>query len=430
MKRIYLDYAATTPVDARVMAAMRPYFSAKFGNPGSLHFFGQEAITAVDKARETVARALGVPAPEGFRDVIFTGSATEANNLALRGVVRAFRAAHGKKYHAPRVLISSVEHESVRATCEDLAREGVEIISIPVDRAGMIDVDFVRRHLNIATALVSVAYVNNEIGTIQPIHEIAGIVEDFKERMVPAKTQSAHGARWPLIHTDAVQAFQYLDCSVHRLRVDMMTLSGHKMYGPKGVGALYIKNNELRIKNYEKEKSEPSPLIHNSNLIIPIITGGGQEFGLRSGTENVPAIVGFAEAVRLAVLRREKEAKRVTLLRDYFWNSLRREYKGAQLNGSATHRVANNLNVYFPDVSAADLLVKLDLLGVAVSAGSACASRAAKPSSTLLACGLPDHWIQSSVRFSLGAGTTKGQINDVVKRIQHALKVENSKIKA
>lgn len=417
MKRIYLDYAATTPVDARVMAAMRPYFSAKFGNPGSLHFFGQEAITAVDKSRETVAQALGVPAPEGFRDIIFTGSATEANNLALRGVVRAFRAAHGKKYHAPRVLISSVEHESVRATCEDLAREGVEIIYIPVDRAGMIDVDFVRRHLNIATALVSVAYVNNEIGTIQPIHEIAGIVEDFKERT--GKHESGVSV-WPLIHTDAVQAFQYLDCSVHRLRVDMMTLSGHKMYGPKGVGVLYMKRVVGSKYNVSNEGSS----------ITPVITGGGQEFGLRSGTENVPAIVGFAEAVRLAARAREKEAKRVTLLRDYFWNSLRREYKGAQLNGSATHRVANNLNVYFPDVSAADLLVKLDLLGVAVSAGSACASRAAKPSSTLLACGLPDHWIQSSVRFSLGAGTTKGQINDVVKRIKHALKVENSKIKA
>lgn len=464
MRRIYLDYAATTPIDPLVAAVMKPYFSAKFGNPGSLHFFGQQAIAAVDEARETVAKAIGAPAGAslggGFREIIFTGSATEANNLALRGAVRSFllhsngtgrpsapavegdlRSRHsdvqsrlddqapnasesyhmnatkishrvpllgdrGRKRIIPRILVSAVEHESVLETARDLAREGVEVMYIPVDRTGMIDVDFVRRNLNGNTVLVSVVYVNNEIGTIEPVHELTGIVEEFKERI--ARREGTNVSPWPLIHTDAVQAFQYIDCGINRLRVDMMTLSGHKLYGPKGIGVLYAK----QIANSQGQ------IANGKWPIVPLLTGGGQEFGLRSGTENVSAIVGFAKAVERAARVRAKEAKRVTLLRDYFWHHIRASFKGVELNGSATHRIANNLNVYFPDMRAEDILTKLDLAGVAVSAGSACSSRAAKLSSTLLACGLPEHRIQSSVRFSLGAGTTKGQINEAIKRMK------------
>ena len=278
-----------------------------------------------------------------------------------------------------------------------------------MDREGRIDLDFLRRNLNDRTALVSVIYVNNEIGTIQPIHEIAGIVEKFKERA------GSEGV-WPLIHTDATQAFQYLDCGINRVRVDMMTLSGHKMYGPKGIGVLYIKNQSSIRRRADKNQNE------GGSFVTPIITGGGQEFGLRSGTENVPAIVGFAKAVELVARRREKEVKRVTLLRDYFWHMIKSNFKDVEINGSVTHRVANNLNVYFPGMLAEDILVKLDLAGVAISAGSACASLAVRLSPTLSACGFPQQRIQSSVRFSLGLGTSRGVINEAIKRMRKSLR--------
>jgi cysteine desulfurase len=400
-KRLYFDYAASTPLDPRVERAMRPYFLKQFGNPGSLHSFGQEAIAAVDASRETLARLIGAD----FREVIFTGSATEANNLALRGAVWAWReqAAQSAKAQAPRagvqprMIVSAIEHESVLETARDLEHDGVEVIYLPVNRVGIVDCDALRRALNERTVVVSIMYANNEIGVIQPVAEIAALIADFKKSV-------GKNAIHPLFHTDAVQAFQFLDCDVRALGVDMMTLSAHKIYGPKGIGLLYTKN-----------ATTTKPFSIKSE-----ITGGGQEFGLRSGTENVPLIVGFAKAAELTRAVREKEAKRVLVLRDHLFKGIKKIFLSAEINGanvsadSAENEtmLPNILNVYIPGHTAEDMVVKLDLAGVAVSAGSACRARAMMSSYVIEALGYPKERAKSSLRFSLGRQTTK---DDVVK---------------
>ncbi|MDP2598477.1 MAG: cysteine desulfurase family protein [Candidatus Liptonbacteria bacterium] len=306
MEKIYLDYAASTPVDPRVFEAMRPYFTEKFGNPGSLHSFGQEAIAAVDKSRETIAKALGAD----FREVIFTGSATEANNLALRGVIKRFEY-RISNIEYPRIIISAIEHESVLETARDLEREGIEVVYLPVDRRGVVDLEKLKEALNERTVLVSIMHANNEIGTAQPLFEIHRIIEDFKKR----NSSIPQFLNCPLLHSDCAQAFQFLDCDVDALGVDLMTLSAHKIYGPKGIGALYVRQG--------KEKNVKLP-DSRFQILDSIATGGGQEFGLRSGTENVPLIVGFAKAVELAIAVREKEARRIGDLRDRFWAELKK----------------------------------------------------------------------------------------------------------
>lgn len=370
MKRIYLDYAASTPVDKRVLEAMQPYFTEKYGNPGSLHAFGQEAIAAVDKSREKVAESIGAK----FEEIIFTGSATEANNLALRGFV--------KSNEVNKIVVSAVEHESVLKTAQDLEEENVEVVVVPVSKDGLVDLEKLKAALDRKTALVSVIYAQNEIGTIEPIAEISKMVKAFNPEI--------------LVHTDAVQAFQYLDCDVGKLGVDLMTLSAHKIYGPKGIGALYV----------------------NSRLpaMRALITGGGQEFGLRSGTENVPNIVGFAKAVELVSHSRELESKRVGELRDYFWSELKKIHPGAGQNGGEPG-LPNILNVHFPDSRAEDLLIKFDKAGIAVSSGSACSARSAEPSHVLQALGLPMEAVKSSIRFSLGRFTSEREIKETLERI-------------
>jgi cysteine desulfurase len=392
-RRLYFDYAASTPVDPRVERGMRPYFLKQFGNPGSLHGFGQEAIAAVDASRETLARLIGAD----FREVIFTGSATEANNLGLRGVVHAWngqRERSGKAGHAdtqPRVIVSAIEHESVLETAHDLEREGVEVVYLPVSRAGIVDLGALRRALNERTVAVSIMYANNEIGTIQPVTEIAAIIADFKKSV-------GSTARYPLFHTDAVQAFQFLDCNVGTLGVDMMTLSAHKIYGPKGIGLFYAKNATTK----------------SSSIVKGEITGGGQEFGLRSGTENVPLIVGFATAAEIALAMQEKETKRVAAVRDHLFKNIKKIFPTAEINGGAGEptgtTLPNFLNVYIPGHAAEDMVVKLDLKGVAVSAGSACRSRALQSSYVIEALGYSKERARSSIRFSLGRQTDKAEV--------------------
>jgi len=417
MKRIYFDYAASTPMDPRVERAMRPYFLAKFGNAGSLHSFGQEAIAAVDAARATVARLIGAD----FHEVIFTGSATEANNLALRGAVARWKENEISKNPKspivkPRIIVSAIEHESVLETAHDLERDGVaDVVYIPVNQEGFVDAIAVARAIagsgdnNDAkrTVFVSIMYANNEIGSVQPIATIAEVIR-------VARVRNGDG-RYPLFHTDAVQAFQFLDCDVQKLSVDMMTLSAHKIYGPKGVGALYVRNN-----NVAHNKSNAGPL----TTLKPIVTGGGQEFGARSGTENVPLIVGFAKAAELATAARKGEAKRLTALMQYLIKGIKKTSRKNEENGprggrvlSAQNALPNILNMYFPDHSAEDLIVRLDLAGIAISSGSACRARAAQPSYVVRALGYPEARAKSSIRISLGRNTTKSEIDHLIKAI-------------
>ncbi len=404
MKKIYLDYAASTPVAPEVEAAMRPYFLNKFGNAGSLHSFGQEAIAALDEARETIANAVGA----NFREIIFTGSATEANNLAIRGAIKKFKKDF-PKIKNPEIIVSAIEHESVLDTARDLEKEGIKVIYLPVSKNGIVDPKKFKDSLHEKTILVSIMYANNEIGTIQPIPEISKIISEFKNKKV-----------YPLFHTDAVQTFQFLNCNIIELGVDLMTLSAHKIYGPKGIGVLYV-NNELRITN--NGKMNKNPIIHHSSFIIhPLITGGGQEFGMRSGTENVPLAVGFAKAVSLAVKTRSAESKRISSLRDYFWKEFKKIYPAAKQNGDPKNILPNFLNVYLPDYKAADLLVQLDLVGIAVSTGSACSARSPEPSYVMEALGFNRKQSGRNIRIRLGRPTSKGDIDTALKVMKNVTK--------
>lgn len=363
---LYFDYAASTPVDPRVLRAMRPYFSEKFGNPGSLHSFGQEAMAGVDRARESIAAALGAR----FREIIFTGSATEANNLALRG---------GAATGISRLIVSSIEHESILETARALKKAGIEVIELPVDKQGIVKLEALKTALKGGPGLVSIMYANNETGAVQPISKIAGIVHE------------AGG----LLHTDAVQAFQFLDCNVEALGVDFLTLSGHKIYGPKGVGALYVRKG-VKLKS--------------------LLAGGGQEFGLRSGTENVPLITGFAAAVQYIEEGKEKHARRIADLREQLVRGLKKIHPKVQLNGGKDGLgLPHIVNFWLPGVSAQDLLIRLDLAGIAVSAGSACTARSSQPSHVLRAMGLGDKRARESLRISLGRLTKSGEVTRLLR---------------
>ena len=457
MERIYLDYAASTPVDPKVVKAMEPYLAEAYGNPNSLHSFGREAMAGVDTARTILARSIGASSEE----IIFTGSATEANNMALRGTVRAAReiflrsgrpALQKNKHQSDKIsinprqkiIVSAVEHESVLDTAMDLEQEGVEVVALSVDAHGVVDVRQLEKELDQNTALVSIMYGNNEIGTIQPIAEIAKIIRNFKNSKLQAsnnkknpKTNSPNKnksavlnfgysdlfgicdlefgayakAVYPLLHVDAVQAFQYLDCDVNALGVDLMTLSAHKLYGPKGIGALYIKSN---LKSQDSKLHQP--------LISPLVTGGGQEFGMRSGTQNVPAIVGFGKAVELVQEEKKKEEKRIKLLGEYYWHKLKEIFPRAERNGSIEKGTSlpHVLNVYFPGMRAEDMLIRLDMAGIAVSSGAACAARNAKPSHVLRAIGCNPERVEGSLRFSFGCKTSEQEIGwalEIIKRL-------------
>lgn len=372
----YLDYHATTPVDSRVLDAMWPYFAEQFGNPASRsHAAGRNASHAVAQARAQIGRFIGAP-PES---ITFTGGATESNNLALKGVLRSPGASH-----AARIVTIVTEHHSVLATCDVLEREGYEIARLPVGAGGLVDLDALRDALRTPTRLVSIMLANGEIGVLQPIAEIASIVH-------------AAGA---LLHTDASQAAGKIPVDVRTLGVDLMSLTAHKMYGPKGIGVLYIGSNVGPIE----------PLLH----------GGGQEGGRRSGTLNVPAIVGFGVAAEIAMTEVEDEGARVGTLRDRLLAGLLHAIPDLRINGSMAARLPHNLHVSVPGVDAQMLAPVLDDL--AVSTGSACGSGLSAPSYVVSALGVPDDLARASIRFGLGRWTTSATIDRAVERVTRAVK--------
>jgi cysteine desulfurase len=374
---IYLDYAATTPVDPRVAEAMQPYLSGHraglFGNPGSVHRFGQAARAAVDEARGHVARLVGAAPSE----IVFTSGATEANNAAILGAALARR---GQDVH---IITAATEHHAVLEPCRWLERTGVSLTVLPVDAYGLVDPEAVRRAIRAETALVSIMHSNNEIGTLGPIAEIAAIAREAGV----------------LFHTDATQSAGIVPVDAAALGVDLMSLTSHKRYGPKGIGALYVRSG-VRIE--------------------PVVHGGSQELGRRGGTENVPGIVGFGAAARLALECMEEEAARLAGLRDRLVVGLR-EIDGAHLNGHPHARLPGIVSVSFEGADSESLLLALDLEGIAASSGSACTSGSLEPSHVIAALGLPPQIAAGTLRFSLGRWTTQGEIDRVLEVLPRVL---------
>jgi len=373
MDKIYLDYAATTPLDERVFEGMRPFFREHFGNPSSIHRYGQRAEAAVDEAHETVAAVLGCRPDE----IVFTSGGSESDNLALRGAALAVREQTG----ANRILTSRAEHPAVSKTAADLEKHyGFQVEWLEVDEYGRVMPQVVERALTPKTALVSVMYANNEIGTINPIREIAEVCH-------------RHGV---LFHTDAVQAAAYLPLNVDALGVDLLSLGAHKFYGPKGVGALYV--------------CKGTPL-------LPVLTGGGQENGRRAGTSNVPYLVGLAEALRLTAEEHEARAAHVRPLRDRIIGTVLEEIPAARLTGHPVERLPNHASFVFEAADGNLLLQLLDAAGFACSSGSACKTGNPEPSEVMTALGLPRTWGLGSLRVTLGVHTTGGEVEQFLKTL-------------
>ena len=368
---IYLDYAATTPVDERVLAKMMPYFREAFGNPSSIHRFGQKAESAVDEAREKVAAVLGCRPDE----IVFTSGGSEADNLALRGAMLA------RKESRKWVLTARTEHPAVSKTAIQLEKEyGFLLEWLDVNEYGAVTVEALAKAVCNNTTMASVMYANNEIGTINPIADLAEV----------AKTNHI------LMHTDAVQAAAYLDVNVSTLGVDLMSLGGHKFYGPKGVGALYVRKG---------------------TNVLPHLTGGSQEFSLRAGTHNVPYIVGFAEALQLAAQEREARIAHVKPMRDHIIGTVLETISDSRLTGHPEQRLPNHASFVFKDVDGNLLLQLLDAAGFACSSGSACKTGNPEPSDVVKALGYSDDWALGSLRITLGAGTTPEHVDSFLKTL-------------
>jgi cysteine desulfurase len=368
MQRIYLDHNATTPLAPAAFDRMAAILREEYGNPSSVHHFGQRAKAVIDEARSSVAALLGADPGE----VVFTGSGTEGDNLAIRGVAEALEAS-GRRH----VIASAIEHEAVLNTLKALARRGWKATFLPVDESGILSPDTLCAALTDDTALVSVMHANNEIGTIQPIAELARIAHD----------------RRALFHTDAVQSAGKIPIDVKALGVDLLTISAHKFYGPKGVGAIWIRRG-LR-------------------LLSPM-TGGKQERGRRAGTENVAGIAGMGVAAAQAHGKMAGEGARLSVMRDRLEQQVLERVSGTAINGARTPRVPNTTNISFDRTEAESLLIALDLEGIAVSTGSACSSGTLEPSHVLKAMGFPAHRTQNSIRFSLGAANTDAEIDRLV----------------
>jgi cysteine desulfurase len=364
---IYLDYHATTPCDPRAVEAMLPYFTERFGNAASRsHKFGWDAEKAVEVARRQVAALIGASPNE----IVFTSGATESNNLAIKGVIAAF-----PEKTTPHLVTTAIEHKSVVDTCRRLGKRGARVTVLPVDAAGRVNPSDVERAITSDTVLVSVMAANNEVGSIQPLADIGRIT----------------AARRVLFHTDAAQAAGKIPVDVQAAGVDLLSFTGHKMYGPKGVGALFVKKRSPRLQ------------------LAPLFDGGGQERGIRSGTLNVPAIVGFGRASELNAHELPSESKRLAALRDRLFERLTRALPGVGLNGTMDRRLPHNLSVHFEGVSGETILMAID--DVALSSGSACTSGSVEPSYVLKACGIPDDLAVASLRFGLGRFTTEEEVD-------------------
>lgn len=363
MNKIYFDHSATTPVDPRVVDKMMPCFSDIFGNSSSIHSYGREAKIALSEAREAVAAALNAKPAE----IIFTSGGTEADNLAIKGVA----ARENKRRH---IITSRVEHHAVLRTCQHLEKQGFRVTYLPVDEFGMVHPDQVRNAITEDTFLISVMHANNEVGTINPIAEIGAIAREHKI----------------YFHTDAVQSFGKLPLDVQTMNIDLLSVSGHKIYGPKGVGALYMRRGVLLEK-----------LAH----------GGHHEYNHRAGTENIPGIVGFGEAVRLSQNSMPDEMQKLEQLRDELYLQITTHIPDVRLNGHPRHRLPGHLNLTFDGIEGEALLISLDMKGIAVSSGSACTAGTPEPSHVLLAMGINAVHAQSSLRFTLGSSNSNEDIN-------------------
>ena len=373
MKTIYLDYAATTYIDNEVFKKISPYLIGNFGNPSSLYLIGRKAKAAIENARSAIAKILGVSSKE----IIFTGSGTESDNLAVFGIAKAYS---DKGRH---VIVSKIEHKAVLEPVKKLEKEGFKITYLGVDSKGLVSLSELKKSLRPNTILVSVMYANNEIGTIQPIAKIAEIIREFKKENL-----------FPLFHTDACQAAGALILNVKKLGVDLLTINGSKIYGPKGIGCLY-KAEDIKLD--------------------PLIVGGGQENNLRAGTENTALIVGLAESLKLAEKLKNKENKRLANLRDYFIKNALKFIPDSRLNGHPTKRLPNNINISIAGIEGESLILMLDKYGISASTGSACTSNSLEPSYVLLATGLEPGLAHGSLRLTLGRKTAKRDIDYVLK---------------
>ncbi len=374
---IYLDHAAATPIDSRVWTAMRPYFSVRFFNPSALYLPAQAVAKDINRARAAVAQILGAKPAE----IIFTAGGTEANNLAIAGILQRFPDGE--------VVCSSIEHESI---LRPAAMYPFRIT--PVHKDGVINLEELEKSITNKTVLVSVMYANNEIGTIQPIKDVAKLLQQIR------KKRQQNGTKLPLyLHTDACQAANYLDLHVSRLGVDFMTLNGGKIYGPKQSGVLYVRAGVA---------------------IEPLIRGGGQEGGLRSGTENIAGIIGFSSALGLVQAKRHEETRRLQKLQAAFFKGLKEDVPSSSVNGSMKHRLPNNLHLTLPGQDNERLLIKLEQKGILAAAGSACSASNEKPSHVLAAIGLSEATIRSSLRLTMGQATS---VSDIIRTLKALTRV-------
>ncbi len=391
MKRIFLDYASTTPLDKRVVKAMQPFMSKHFGNPSALYKEGVTSQRAIKEAREKIAPLLNVRAEE----IIFTASGTEADNVAIIGLFNAFKNTKEfkEKGLAPHFITTVIEHPAILEACKYIEQEGGEVSYIEVEENGIVDPEKIKAALKPTTILVSVMYANNEIGTIQPIREISRHVKDYRE---------INATEFPYVHTDASQAANYLDLSFQKLGVELMTLDASKIYGPKGIGLLAVR------------RSVP---------LKPIMFGGGQEKGLRAGTENVPSIVGMAEALVAAQALKEKESARLKALQDNFFDEVIKISPNVSINGDRTNRLPNNINICIPGLDAEFAVIKLDHAGISCSSASSCMNLSENSYSYVIEAlgksnGAGKMCRESSLRFTFGRFTTKRECKLTLEKIR------------